>query len=183
MTTTIPSLWPNTFKSDVQTPLAILQQQAEGVAAATNDILKASVDTESGGKKVQHRLVLIAPYYRNFRHTLIVVLHNVDLVYPAEIQAESVKKTVKSDITNPMVGGGPFYDNEYPTVLSEDEMMSTIRNILHSDQTRAVILAMIAKSNEARYASGIVLPRPGASGATISGETPAQHPLEETDPD
>jgi hypothetical protein len=79
MLDTIPNLWPEQFKIDVQTPYTILRVQAELLSKVTRGILQGDVETESSKEKVQNRLVVIAPAYNGYRHTLVVALHHPDL--------------------------------------------------------------------------------------------------------
>ena len=75
MAESIPSLWPGEFKIDVQTPLTILRVQAGLLGKLTRGILQGEVETETSEEKVQHRLVVIAPAYNGYRHTLVVASH------------------------------------------------------------------------------------------------------------
>src|SRR5438874_364554 len=97
MPDTIPNLWPEQFKVDVQTPYTILRVQAGLLSKVTRGILEGDVETEASDEKVQHRLVVIAPAYNRYRHTLVVALHDPDLPYPAEVRAEALAKKVKRE--------------------------------------------------------------------------------------
>ena len=85
--TTIPNLWPEEFKIDVQSPLTILRVQAGLLGKVTRGILEGAVETETSTEKVQHRLVVIAPAYNGYRHTLVAANHDPNLPYPAEVRA------------------------------------------------------------------------------------------------
>jgi hypothetical protein len=136
----IPNLWPKEFKVDVQTPYAILRVQAELLSKVTRGILYGEVETEAAKHQVQHRLVVVAPAYNSYRHTLIVVLHNPHLPYPAEVRAESLEMPDKR---------GEPYGPVYPSANSDTELQQLVERALHSGPTRAAILSLIAKSNEA----------------------------------
>jgi hypothetical protein len=84
MPNSIPNLWPEQFNVDVQTPYAILQVQANLLSKVTRGILEGVVETETSKEKMQHRLVVIAPAYNAYRHTLLVAIHNLHMPYPAE---------------------------------------------------------------------------------------------------
>ena len=87
MPDTIPNLWPQEIKVHVQSPYAILSVQAGLLGKLTRGILEGAVETETAKDKVQHRLVIVAPAYKSYRHTLVTALHNPDLPYPAEVRA------------------------------------------------------------------------------------------------
>lgn len=107
----IPNLWPDEFKIEVQTPYAILRTQDNLLSKVTKGILIGDVETEASKDLVQHRLVVIAPAYNGYRHTLVVTRHDSDLPYPAEVRAQAVEKKVERQ--NPMMPGslGVYYDS------------------------------------------------------------------------
>lgn len=136
MVDSIPNLWPPEFKIDVQTPYAILQVQANLLGKVTRGILVGTVETEISEERVQHRLVVIAPAHNGYRHTLIAVWHDPDLPYPVYVEA----------------GGLVDGFGQYPTASSDDQLQSLVKKALQSDATKAVILSLIAKSNEGKLA-------------------------------
>jgi len=151
MPETIPNLWPEQFKIDVQTPYTILRVQATFLRRVTRGILEGVVETERGQKQVQHRLVVVAPAVNAYRHTLIVAIHHVDLAYPTEVRAEGLAKKVE----HPSIMKLPFSDNiyietVYPTASNDEQMVQLVQRALQSEQTQAVILSLIARSNEAQ---------------------------------
>jgi hypothetical protein len=150
MPDTIPILWPNEFKVDVQTPYSILRVQADSLGKVTRGILQGDVETETSNEQVQHRLVVVAPAYHSYRHTLIVVRHGIHLPYPAEVRAEVLAKKEKRDSGLP---GRPIEVTVYPSANSDEQLVNLVQNALWSQETRAVILSLIAKSNEANHAS------------------------------
>jgi hypothetical protein len=152
MSDSIPSLWPNEFKIDVQTPYTILRVQAAQLGRVTRGILEGAVETETSKEKIQHRLVIIAPAYNGYRHTLIVALHNPDLPYPAEVRAEALAEKVRRENTF-STAIGPIYDTVYPSAHNDDQMQALVRSALHSEKTMAAVLSLIAKSNEAKLSS------------------------------
>jgi hypothetical protein len=149
MIESIPNLWPEEFKIDVQTPYTILRVQANLLSKVTRGILEGTVETEMSKEMVQHRLVVVAPAYNGYRHTLVVALHNPDLPYPAEVRAKVLGKQVKREsvISNPFLD---TYHTVYPSASSDDQMQDLVKRALQSDESKAAILSLIAKSNEAR---------------------------------
>lgn len=152
MADVILNRWPEEFKVDVQTPLVILRAQASYLGKVTRSILEGTVETESVRDRVQHRLVVVAPACGGYRHTLITALHNEDLPYPVEVRAEALAQ------------GDPEeeYGVIYPKAYSDEEMGELVARTLQSQQTRAVILSLIAKSNEAEFVSPPSFPAGGA---------------------
>jgi hypothetical protein len=154
MSDSIPNLWPKEFKVDVQTPYTILKVQAGYLGQVTRGILEAEVETESSPNRVQHRLVVIAPAWKGYRHTLVTAIHDPNLPYPAEVRAEALARPVEP------VGVA------YPRANDDDDMRSLVANALRSDQTKAVIISLISKSNEV-----ISSPSPALQGDVVNPET------------
>lgn len=137
MPDTIPNLWPEEFNVDVQTPYAILRVQAELLGKMTRGILEGAVETEATNKIVQHRLVVIAPACNGYRHTLVVAIHQLDLPYPVQVQAGSLAFSNANDGLS------------YPSASSDAELQNFLGEVLRSDEVKAVILSLIARSKEA----------------------------------
>lgn len=148
---TIPNLWPEQFKIDVQTPYTILRVQATFLSRVTRGILEGVVETERGQKQVQHRLVVVAPAVNAYRHTLIVAIRDVNLAYPAEVRAAGLaqKETRHSGKSVPILGD-TYIETVYPTASNDEQMVQLVQRALQSEQTQAVILSLIARSNEAQ---------------------------------
>lgn len=127
MPQTIPNLWSPQVKVDVVTPYAILQVQANLLSQITQGILQGDIETEMGQTKVQHRLVIIAPAYNGYRHTLVVVHHKQNLPYPADVLAETFASS--------------------QTAHSDTELQDLIGQVLQSKQSLAMILSLIANSS------------------------------------
>ena len=107
------------------------------------------VETEAAKEQVQHRLVIIAPAYNGYRHTVLTAIHNRHLAYPAEVRAKSlaVQKEVQTYLTRL---GPPDYETVYPSANSDEDMVSLVARALRSTETKAAVLSLIAKSNEAK---------------------------------
>jgi hypothetical protein len=170
MSTSIPNLWPEEFKFDVQTPYTILRVQANLLSKVTRGVLVGDVETEASEERVQHRLVVIAPAYNGYRHTLVVALHNPDLPYPAEVRAEALaEKDNESPFLPPL---SPLDNPVYPRAYSDDEMQALVQRALQSEQTRAVIHSLIAQSYE-----GKLSPSSLTQGGTDNGDREGQESL------
>lgn len=152
----LPNLWPDEFKIDVQTPLVILRAQANYLSKVTRGILQGTVETEAADDLVQHRLVVVAPAFNAYRHTLIAALHSKDLAYPVEIRAEALA-------ASEVFANAPV--TTYPKAYNDEHMNELVARALQSPETKAVILSLIAKSNEAKsvsppsFSAGGVLPQ------------------------
>jgi hypothetical protein len=149
MPDTIPNLWPTEFNVDVRTPLTILKVQANGLSKVTKGILEGAVETERSEHQEQHRLVVVAPAYNGYRRTLITVLHDLDLPYPAEVRAEGLAESIERM--------SPLHDiytvTVYPSADSDEQLIELVQKALQSGPTKALILSLIAKSNEARFST------------------------------
>ena len=144
MPTTIPNLWPEQYKVSVQSPLTILRVQAGLLRKMTSGILEGDVETEATKERQQHRLVVIAPAYDNYRHTLITAVHG-KLAYPAEVKADGLEFANSKRITI----GQTSYDSKFPVANNDDEMQALVKQALASGATSAVIHSLLAQSNEA----------------------------------
>lgn len=136
MSGTIPNLWPE-FNVDVLTPVAILRTQAELLSKNTRGILVGEVETEEAEGRVQHRLVVVAPAYNSYRHTLLTVSHDDALPYPVLVKALSL--LVRTDFDEGEV---------YPEAADDEELIKLVGRALRSDDTRSTIISLIAKSND-----------------------------------
>lgn len=148
MSESIPNLWPTDFKIDVQSPFAILQVQAGLLSKVTRGILEGTVESETSKDTVQHRLVVVAPAYGSYRHTLVVVRHNKDLPYPSEVRAACLAEKKRIKVPTAL---GLFTSEEvmqYPEAASDEEMQNMLQQVLTSEETKAAILSLISKSNE-----------------------------------
>lgn len=126
----------------VQTPLAILRVQARLLSQLTSGILDGDVETEETDKLVQHRLVVIAPAYNGYKHTLVTVIHNPDIAYPAEVRVPAIEEIERiSDLLT---------RTTYPKATSDVAVQQLAQKSLQSGETEAIILSLIAKSNEYR---------------------------------
>lgn len=151
MSSTIPNLWPEQFNVEVQTPYTILKVQAGLLGKVTRGILEGVVETETAKETVQHRLVVIAPAVDSYRHTLIVAKHKIRLPYPSEVVAEALGKSVEHKLPGRPNSG--FYTMVYPEAYDDEQMLQLVQKALRSSQTTAIILSLIARSNEARSAT------------------------------
>ena len=103
-------------------------------------------------------MVIVAPTYNGYRHTLITAIQGSKLPFPVEVRAEALGREEKRErdatIVDQMVGGIMGNKRTYsvivfPTANDDSEMITLIQKALRSGSTRAIITSLIAKSNEA----------------------------------
>jgi hypothetical protein len=162
MAQTIPNLWPTQIKVEVQSPYTILKVQAGLLGKVTKGILEGAVETEAAKQMVQHRLVIIAPAYNGYRHTLLTAIHHRDMPYPCEVRADALAEKVRNE--EPLAAAIHPYKIVYPSAFNDDNMLALVRTALQSTQTQAALLSLIAKSNEARGAGEAPPPAAPAAG-------------------
>jgi len=141
----IPNLWPDDIRVDIQSPFVILKVQADYLTRLTGGVLEGVIETETSGENIQHRLVIVARSYHCYRHALVTALHKRNLPYPVEIREQSLAKLTPSD--------EPHSDEPevtYPSASSDDRMQGLLQKALRSDSTVAILSSLIANSNEAK---------------------------------
>jgi hypothetical protein len=156
MAESIPVLWSDSIKVDVVTPLAILRAQIDPLRQRTKGLLRAEVRTiTADDPEVVHVMELVAPTLNNYRHQVLSVHHEKNLVYPAQFRADCFEP-VDDDYAPENEGGWPSAD-------SEEEFIELLRKALGSKSVNAVISSLLARMNEATDLVG-----PKSSGAKNS---------------
>jgi len=160
MPETIPNLWPDDFKVDVRSPYSILKVQAEQLGRATRGILRGEVESETNQKDVQHRLVVVAPAYNNYRQTLVAAIHNAKLPYPTEIRAlgrlenTDQERLFIDEVEEEAEDEDDVQQTIFPTAYDDTEVIKYVSEALRSGPTRSLIISLIAKSTEAAIPNG-----------------------------
>lgn len=154
MASTIPNLWPDEIKTSVLTPLAILRYQAAQIGNATKGLLEAEVSTANSENKqtVTHQLDLVAPVLRGYRHRVLTVRHNVEMVYPVTVQADAFLPERSCVDLAAMVSVAamvrqPRLEDE-EEAATEEEFIALVRKALAARRTKSLIQSLIARSNE-----------------------------------
>ena len=151
----IPNLWPEGLQPTVVSPVAILRFQATALGQATRGVLEGQVSSVETGGEVRHDLDVFAPAL-NYKHRILSLEHTKSYVYPvilldaplnpsrylgspvkAMTEALGIGEKAKSPLAPP---GTIFYDDV--------SLIQAIRERLRSDETRAVITSLIARSND-----------------------------------
>lgn len=139
MSMTIPVLWPETIRTNVQTPFAILRTQAEALANMTNGVLEGSVEVgASGNKQVSISLSVLAPAL-NYKHLILSARHSRTLPYPARILAECFNS------------GGSEYDAHhygFREAVNPEMFEECVGLVLKSPEVETVLVSLIARSND-----------------------------------
>lgn len=177
MPATIPDLWSDDIKVDVVPPLAILRAQAGFLEQKTRGILQARVvSTTEFGRQEQHALDLIAPALNQYRKTLLVAKHPLDVLYPVIVRAESFSPPERW-FPAQVGGAAGVFQAMNPNSLKEDErrantqdeFIGLVRDVLRSGYALSIIQSLIARSNEAGTAEA---DRNGSPPSPESGDRP-----------
>lgn len=131
----IPDLWPDEIaKTDILTPLAILRIQANHLQVKTRGLIQAEVRTLTDKSKERdiYHFDLVAPALDGYTIRLFKADHKTLLVYPIEFQ-------------------WPHFDNgDDVSASSPDEVYRILQRIFRSDETKSMVMSLIAQSNEKR---------------------------------
>ena len=124
-------LWPQDLVQDatIRTPVAVLREQAAFLGEHTKKVITAEVTSTSSGdyQSFVHSLRLIAAALGNYRYELLKVSHSL-LLYPV------------------MLTGEKFAPRR---CANESELRVALGDVFTSDDTRKIINALIAQSNQA----------------------------------
>lgn len=139
MSSKIPNLWPTEAVSfETLSPVAILRVQAENLTRMTHGLLQGEVLTTNVSQKtVRHHLEIVAPALNGYRHQLLTVKHDKNLVYPV------------SFVTDEPAGDDELHAFS-STAYTEEEFIKLLTGALQSGYVLSVINSLIARSNESR---------------------------------
>lgn len=112
--------------SDVVPPSTILREQAAILSDQTNNILAGEVRVVRDDDVIRHALEIVAPALDNYRYTVLVAQHRVDL-YPVSVLA-------------PQLGRG------WVECGNEAAFVAEVERILKSEPLRRVVGALLAQS-------------------------------------
>ena len=141
MATKIPNLWSQKdVKVEVLSPLAILRTQAANLEQMTQGLIEAEVVTSTGDKgETVYQLDITAPVLGGYRHRLLAVSHQKDMVYPVNFAA--TPGGVLQNVS-------PHGYRAYTSAQTEAEFLKNLGEILQSPIINALIQSIIARSNE-----------------------------------
>ncbi len=129
------SLWGDLSKlAPERTPFLVLQEQANYLQGATNEILLGRAHREmtgvarigGGARRVNASLQVVAPALQHYYVELIQLSYDASLLYPVEL------KNILSD--------------EAIAVCSEDRLKEALKEILASHTVRTILANLISES-------------------------------------
>lgn len=118
-------LWPeDVTQSDVTAPLSILKMQARRLGDRTSWKITADVDSVAIGNSFQHTFAIHARQL-SYSYELFTVEHDIEF-YPLYVSFDGFERGRRE-------------------VLSEDEFVHVLAEILNSDKTRRIIRSLVAQ--------------------------------------
>jgi hypothetical protein len=171
MAVTIPDLWPNDIRIDVLSPLQILRMQEGNFSEKMKGLLQVQVGTVTAETLVQHQFDIVAPYLDHYRERLFTATYNRLRFYPVTVEADCFEpkpKTPGEALSRSVIKAINWEPPPNQRVAAtQEEFVTLVREILHSDEVRSLIQSLIARSNETRSALA------PASGNTNEGAPPS----------
>jgi|HubBroStandDraft_6_1064221.scaffolds.fasta_scaffold499976_1 hypothetical protein len=118
--------WPELNSAKVRTPLLILKEQAALLGKHTQNLVVASVDTQTSSADFVHRFIIEAPTL-NYRYELFIISHDL-LLYPVQVLSGP-----RGNFTLGM------------KFNSEEEFVKWLKDVLNSSQTKRILGSLIAQ--------------------------------------
>jgi hypothetical protein len=166
----IGSLWSPAIKPGVQTPLAIIKQQARAIEAQTNDLVRAEVNvTYEGEANAVIALDIYAPMVSGQRHRILEVRHERLRLYPARVDAECFPPQPSLSTAE---GEYPLAPLDYMKALasrrneaaSDEQLRKLVEQALQYHQVTALVISLLALSGDQGDAHYPPPPPPKESG-------------------
>ncbi len=170
MTDTLPDLWPDSIRTTVLSPIAILRLQAAKLKERTKGLLEAEVITSDGGMEngsafAIHRFEVVANNPVRTRHQMLTATHHKKLLYPATVESGYLPKDLNYMEMGILPIGPPMppfrkfgylpieapnstQDLQKYSALNPDEFVYLLGVILKSDGAVSALLSLIATINE-----------------------------------
>ena len=127
------SLWGDLSELALErTPFLILQEQADLLQGATNEILAGRVRREMTGRTVEAPLYVVAPALQHYHVEILEISYDASIVYPVQVRASLSGETLD--------------------VSSEDHLKEVLGEILTSDQVRTILANLISESQYSQKA-------------------------------
>lgn len=123
------SLWGDLSElAPERTPFLVLQEQANLLQGATNEILvgRANRRLATIPKRVKASLQVIAPVLRNYYVEILEISYDAGTLYPVHVR-DSVS-------------------DEAQDVVSEDDLKEALKAILTSEAVRSILANLISES-------------------------------------
>jgi hypothetical protein len=124
----IPNLWSDfIFKQDENTPFKIITKQAEYLTENTKGILKGRLKIVLPiVENIRYCFGIEAPHLGKYTYQLFLFSHNPKELYPLEIEEDTRGRLI---------------------INSEEELISTLKEIFASPNTQKVIQTLISQSD------------------------------------
>ena len=127
------SLWGDLSELALErTPFLILQEQADLLQGATNEILAGKAHRQMTGRTVKAILYIVAPALQHYHVDILALSYDASIVYPVQVRASLSGETLD--------------------VSSENELKELLRDILTSDQVRNILANLISESQYSQKA-------------------------------
>jgi len=123
------SLWGDLSElAPERTPFLLLQEQANYLQGATNEILEGRAQRQMStvGKKVNATLDVVAPALQRYYIAILGLTYDASMLYPVDVE--------------------DFLSGVVRAASSEDELKKLLREILTSDDVRTILANLIAES-------------------------------------
>ncbi len=157
MAATGRSFWPEDIDVDVLSPREILQMQVDALGEITKGLVTAEV-TESVDPKDQRvwlRLTMVAPALGNYRREILTVGYAADLYYPARVDADCFRGRLDTEIREMVQKTASLWlAPGEPVAATDRELEALVKVVLRSNEVKAVLASLLAKSKETLRASG-----------------------------
>lgn len=152
MANKIPNLWPSeTVSVETLSPLAILRTQAQNLTEMTQGLLEGEVTSiDEGPDTVIHQFEVVAPALNKYRHRILSVKHNKNLVYPVYFDTPKSLASIVSTVTK----GGTTDKAD-----TEAELIEELTGVFNSRIVLSVISSLIARINETRVETQFAAPK------------------------
>lgn len=143
MTANALDLWPAEFRVEPLKPLRVLQFQRDILSQKTGDRLRAEIVTTNKGSPVRtpdewtgpeevHKFEIVAPALNDYRHQLLVCVHQREFAYPCLVIADP--------------------DGEGVEASTQEEFLQLVKNVLSAKSTRALIESLLVRIAEIKAA-------------------------------
>ena len=158
MPTNINSLWPAQIRVPVQSPWAILNGQAEALGRQTAGLLLGEIRRrEVEEQKVALSFDIVVPALNGYRHRILTVSHDKDMLYPAVVDAELLRRTSISGVealravseTLKQFSSGAEPKTPVNRADSDQELIEIVAKVLRSPYVISTAQSLIARASDA----------------------------------
>lgn len=153
MAGSVRSLWSDQIRPNILSPWAILQVQADELTKITTGTLIGDVKQRGpdSNNRVLLSLDMIVPALNEYRHRVLVAMHDSVMPYPVMLDAEVFRpiglKAIQAAVRlAPLLGS----EEEKPAnrADSDKELIELVEKTLKSPQVVSIAQSLIARANE-----------------------------------